>query len=345
MLCYNENIGEKIMADVENDIDWETERKNQYQELVENVNELFEYFSNPNKDLSCYEDMISYYNKIFYDMFPEFLRYKYGMEHDYSAVLEQFNKVGGLIAKDLCSQQNGEELGHRKVQESFTDKKKLNEQPALMQYLFLKISEISDTPYSPLKATHDTYKAAKALMDNTVQIRGGVGNKNSNGDVLLNNAYLIYALAHETQHIKHRLANPHGTTEEKRTYLYSCLQPLEDGFEKGLPSGHIAPAVKFPDEVKADYDSCPEVYGYLSQEYSFPDDELAKMKDFLKAQQVMLVTNAVDSPTPMLPDDYLDHFVHNYLEDNPNLSASEKERVAQFLKAYESLAESNIEPE
>jgi len=153
------------------------------------------------------------------------------------------------------------------------------------------------------------------------------------------NAYVFYAIEHELQHYKHKTANPKGGSVEQKLYAYSLLQSLEDGFESGNPSHHIAHHTEFPDEAKADYDACRETMILLITKYKFSNEDFVKIKDFLAEQSTkLLVENTGKTKNIPSPDEYLNQFIKDrIIRRYPILSDTEKERVSIFLKFYDNI--------
>ena len=323
-----------------NEDDFDEVLEYELQILTNQVDALYDYFFNPKRDMSKFAEMLALYNK----KFENFDEYVLGIKFrgkDLSQLVTKFKAVGEKLAHILTEQQNGEEIGHKLVQSVIDSKQKLNKNPALLQYLFLKLSQRHTIPFKPLSAFSDYRNAAMALLDNSICIRCNLGDKEK--EICLCNAYALYVLEHELQHISQRLSNPNGTNEERLLHLYSEVQPLEDGFENGKPSHNIAQHIEFPDEIKADYDACAEIYQFIAKEFSLPDDELKMVKEFLKRQQIKLVSQNVQSQTPLSPEEYLEFFVEKHLKNNKKLSKTEQERVQKFIQTYEEITNKNFQ--
>lgn len=313
--------------------------------LKNNVEKLRKYFFDVNKDMSQLIEMISVYDKVFDKMNEKFLKNKYQSNHhqEISEMLKTFKLISEKVVETLCLQRDGVEIGHFIVQALLDKKQKvLGDCPALIQYVFLKLCQHHNIPFQALSYYDDYQNAAVTdFYNDSIVISYSIrGNKFK--DICVKNAYTFYVLAHELQHIRQKHSNPEGTSEEKLLHLYSQSQKLEDGWDKN-PTHHIAKHVQFPDEVRADYDACKEVYQFLTKEFSISEEDLLLIKQFLKQQRVKLVKMNVDSQEPLSPEEYLDHFVDTKLKNNTCLTETEKERVEKFLQIYEEVRQKNLE--
>ena len=326
---------------MENDSEFDEEQA-AYDNLVRNMKTLNDYFSDPQRDMSKLKAMLRLYDGYFEKMIKNFLKGSLG-QRDYSDVLETYKSVGKKIPAVLSSTQNGKEIGNLLVQEVISGKTEiLGRRPSLLQYVFNKFCKKYDIPFQPLYYSYGVGAGMAMEEDDSIAIGGKIYMNHS--DNTSKNAYAIYVLAHELQHIRQRHSNPHGSEEEKLLKLYSQVQKLEDGYYKGVPSHHIAKHEEFPDEVRADYDACPFVSKYISSELSLPEETLKAMTEFLKHQQVKLVSQCVQTEKPLSPEEYLEYFVDTKLSNNANLSPTEKERTEKFVQAYEEIAQRGMQP-
>ena len=318
------------------------EQQEAFNNLVNDMNTLYEFFVNPQRDMSKLDKMLRLYDRHFERMIEYFLRGTLGNKRDYSSLLHTYKAVGEMIPAVLSTEQNGKEIGNLLVQEVLCGQKEvLGKRPSLLQYVFHKFSKAYNIPFQPLYFSYGVGAGKAMEEDDSVAIGEKIYSRHN--DNASKNAWAIFALAHELQHIRQRHANPNGTKEERILHLYSQLQKLEDGYENGHPSQHIAQHEQFPDEIRADYDACPFAYRYIASELTLPEEVLQPIREFLKNQQVKLVSKNVQSEKPLYPEEYLDYFVDTKLLNNQNLSSTERERVDKLVQTYEEITQKNLQ--
>lgn len=316
------------------------------EELLEKVNEysnvtnkLYEYFSNPNRDKSLFEYMLHLYDKYFYILNENMMGST--LARYCEDIIIKFNSIGGLVANCLSQRDEmlDEIVGHRLLQEALDNQTEIIKFPSLLQYYFYERCKSSNIPFQPLESLIAFTKGANTTLDNVVQISRSLGKKFDKVEV--RNAFVLYAIEHELQHLSHKFADSSNSKESKLLNLYSRIQFLEDGFEVGNPSHHIGQHAEFPDEVKADYDACRELYYIFVNNYTLPAEEFEEVKIFLKTQSTKLVFNATGKV--MSPEEYLDYFVQDRMVNNENLTESEKQKVTVFLEDFQNIQGSQME--
>ena len=185
----------------------------------------------------------------------------------------------------------------------------------------------------------DVNKGANTTPDNIIQITKGLGNKQK--EVLNKNVFVLFAILHEMEHLKHKLASVDGEYNSKLFNLLSKLQPLEDDFYIGNPSHRIGQHTEFPDEIFADIGACECLFDELRENYEFSASDIDNIKNFLtQLGSKLLIKNGYKEYSPI---EYLDKFIKERLVGRFDiLSLTEQERVKVFLQDYSQIQSSKL---
>lgn len=297
---------------------------------------LFEYFSNPNKDLKQLVDMLKLYDKHFYHINKTVLIYS-----EYDEVIERFKDISMMIANTLSTIDNktNQAIGHILLQQAFEQGVEISKKPSLLQYFFYEQCQKNNISYQPMESMVDIMKGANTTPDNVIQIGKGLGNKQK--DVINKNVFVLFAILHEIEHLKHKLANKSGDYTEQLFNLLSRIQPLEDGFYIGNPSHRIAQHTEFPDEIFADVVACEYLFDELRENYGFSVKDMDNIKRFLKELgSKLLIRNGCEEYSPT---EYLAKFIQERLVGRfDKFSPTEQERVEVFLQEYSRIQNSKL---
>ena len=295
---------------------------------------LLEYFSQDNVDFTKLDEMLKLYDKFFYNINKSLLVPKY-----YDEIIERFNLISRAIVKVLSNIdfETNKSIGQELLQKTLSEKKNLGKQPSLLQYFFYDQCNKNSIPYQPMESFFDIKNGAMACYpSNIVKITSRLGKKYD--DLNESNIFVLYAILHELEHLKHRFANPNGNYNQKLFGLLNKIQSLEDGFETGNPSHNIGQHTEFPDEIFADVGACKILYDELKNNYIIDNESFLKMQEFLKMlASKLLIKNGENKDNLPTPTEYLKKFVQERIIDNSRLSKTEMERVKQFTELYVSL--------
>ena len=119
------------------DIDEVVENPNAAFEILnDEINTLYNYFSDKNRDNSKFDEMLKLYDENFVIMWENWLRFLFG-KRDYQDIVDKFTSTGEMIARELCVKQDGKEIGNSMVQSILDKKQIIGKHPSLLQYVFL----------------------------------------------------------------------------------------------------------------------------------------------------------------------------------------------------------------
>lgn len=309
------------------------EELERFVEYDKNTKCLLDYFNSANIDIAQLQTMLKLYDRLFYEVNYTFMNNK--RYPRYNEIFDRFREIGVKISKFLTTvdKSSNEQLGQRLLQQVFKDNVIILKHPSLLQYFFYIQCEKNKIPYQPIKSFFSMVNGAFTDVNNVVFIKKQLGSGLT--DVVEKNIFTLFAIMHELEHIKHRLANPNGNAQERLFNLLSRIQSLEDGYENGSPSHHIGYHTEFPDEVFADVGACKNLLDELKQNYNSSPENMEKIKKFLKSlSDKLLIKNTKDEGRLPTPTQYFEQFVETRVENSAELTSSEKVRAEVFVQDY-----------
>lgn len=319
------------MGDIYREMD--DEEREKFVQYDNQTKTLLNYFSSTDIDLTQLQSMIKLYDKLFYNINNTYLRSN--MYPEYEEIFDRFREISEKVAKFLTTiaPSSNEQIGHKLLQQVFESDVKLSKHPSLLQYFFYIQCEKNKIPYQPMESFVSIENGAITYTNNVVAIRKNLDN--SVKDDVNKDIFVLFAILHELEHIKHKLANPNGNVQERLYNLLSRIQPLEDGYEDGGSSHNIGFHTEFPDEVFADVYACKNLLEELQTNYNIPAENMEKIKMFLKfLKEKLLIKNNKGEDNLPTPIEYFKGFVEERVETAPKLTSSEKVRVEVFMQDY-----------
>lgn len=232
------------------------------------------------------------------------------------------------------------------------------------QMLIHEIFE-NDNIISPALLNYDTYSLYESLglreefrpIDFSLSLRGAVMGEDNvltldikNADNLFKtkngesaksnnelNIFLLFVIRHEVMHLYHKTRDPKSKNIEDRKMLFiTKIQKIQDGYDKGYPSRHIASHDCFPDEIDADLKAIELLaqsvigeYGYLEFPKEIYNQKYKNRKN--RAYKEIGIKN---------DDDLVTSVMKNAL-DSGRLSKNECEKLKQLIVEYENILGNN----
>ena len=214
---------------------------------------------------------------------------------------------------------------------------------------------------SPALLNYDVYNLYQSLglseefrpIDFSVSIRGAVMSednvltldiknlnklfKTKNGESAKSNnelnIFLLFVVRHEVMHLYHRTRDPKSENLEERKMLFiSKIQKIQDGYDKGHPSRHIASHDCFPDEIDADLKAIELLSKCIIDEYGYTEFPIGIYEQKYEDRK----QRAYKEIGVKSDDDLVMAVMKNAL-DSGRLSTDEREKLKQLIIEYEKL--------
>lgn len=201
------------------------------------------------------------------------------------------------------------------------------------------LQNIMNLPIKPISMVRDDLKVCSAGIDDTVQVGyGSLLNKsiqevNDKNNVLEINAFMLYSICHEFQHIRQRLNGDKDSDNlfKKLDYIDSLIQSTSDAYTsgRGYPNFHDFS----PDEIRADIDA----YNILLRIFdSFPQlNNTEELTHFIidRKKERIIKAHEINENKVAHVEDYRQRAFDNLLARD-NLSENERTRINELLEIY-----------
>ena len=241
-----------------------------------------------------------------------------------------------VITKLRNKDSNGRELGENFIRDKLTNNELIT--PSLLNYDTFKLYQSLnlDEYFMPINFAL-SMKGAAMGEDNVLTFdinsmkrlysKKTGEQSNSNIDTTL---FMMWVIRHETMHLYHKTRNPNSNNiDDKKMYLMSKLQRIEDGYETGYSSRHIAKHDCFPDEIDADTKAIMLLAENVMSQYGFDsykkDDYISKYNQRLQ--------RAYEEIGISTEEDIMQSVIEKALS-SANLSDSEREELHKFYQDY-----------
>ena len=249
-----------------------------------------------------------------------------------------------LIAALKNKSSNGKEIGHNLIQTMFEQNKMIP--PSLLNYdtynLYKSLGLLKD--FHPIVFGSSSRGACMSEEDNVLTLdiqRIEKLFKNKTGESAKSNnelnIFLLFITRHETIHLYHRTRNPKSPSiDDKKMLIMSKLQKIQDGYEKGYPSNHIASHDCFPDEIDADLSAIELLSQTVIQKYNYEAFPMEAYAEKYEARK----TRAYREVGIENGEDLIFAVMNNALASD-RLSQSERSKLEQLMREYKNIYGNN----